>query len=84
MKLTKIQKRFLESLKALNAAGVSPNVLRVASATEDDLSWGQTLYLYKVCNKLVAQDMVCDNGSERKHKLQITKEGLRALEEVEK
>lgn len=82
MKLTKVQKRFLESLKALNATGVSPNVMQVASTAEGDLSWGQTLYLYKVCNKLIARGLVCDNGVERKHKLQVTENGLRAIGEV--
>lgn len=81
MKLTKAQRGFLQSLKALNAAGVYPSVLQVASATEGGLSYGQTLYRYKVYDQLSTLGLVRNNGSSRVRELQIATEGLRALEE---
>lgn len=80
MKLTKAQRGFLQSLKELNAAGVYPNVLQVASATESGLSYGQTLYRYKVHSQLSALGLVRDNGHSRRYELEITAGGLRALE----
>lgn len=81
MRLTKTQKEFLENLQALNTAGVTPNVSQVASATEGGLSYGQTLYRYRVYNQLSTLGLVRDNGIGRLHELEITAEGLRALEE---
>lgn len=79
MKLTRTQQEFLQNLKAMNIGGVYPSVLQVASATEDSLSWGQTLYRYKVCNQLIAMGLVCDRRSSRRHELSITEEGLQAI-----
>lgn len=81
MKLTKAQRAFLQGLRVLNTAGVYPNVLQVASATEGGLSYGQTLYRYKVCSQLSTLGLVRDIGPGRTHELEITAEGLRALEE---
>lgn len=81
MKLTKVQRGFLQSLKALNTAGVYPSVLQVASATEGGLSYGQTLYRYKVYNRLSTLGLVCDNGYGSMYRLEITADGLQALEE---
>ena len=81
MKLTKAQRGFLQSLKALNTAGVYPNVLQVASADRGGLSYGQTLYRYKVCGQLSALGLVRNGGLGRTYELEITAEGLRALEE---
>lgn len=81
MKLTKAQRAFLQSLRVLNTAGVYPNVLQVASATEGGLSHGQTLYRYKVCSQLSTLGLVRNNGCGRVYELEITTEGLRALEE---
>lgn len=81
MRLTKAQKGFLENLRALNATGVAPNVSQVASATEGGLSYGQTLYRYRVYSQLSTLGLVRDNGLGRVHELEITAEGLRALEE---
>lgn len=79
MKLTRTQQEFLQNLKALNTGGVYPSVLQVASATESSLSWGQTLYRYKVCNQLIAMGLVCDRRSGRRHELSITERGLQAI-----
>lgn len=81
MKLTKAQRGFLQSLKALNTLGVHPNVLRVASAIDGGLSHGQTLYRYKIYTQLSALGLVRNNGLGRSHELEITAEGLQALEE---
>lgn len=45
------------------------------------LSHGKTLYRYKICTQLSALGLVRDNGLGRSHELEITAEGLRALEE---
>lgn len=82
MKLTRAQRRFLENLHALNAAGATPNVLQVAAASGDSLSWGQTLYRYRVCKQLADQGLVGDLASGRTHALRITRDGLRAIGEV--
>ena len=81
MKLTKAQREFLQNLQVLNATGVYPNVLRVASTTEGGLSHGQTLYRYKVYSRLSTLGLVRDNRRGRAHELEITTDGLRALEE---
>ena len=81
MKLTKAQCEFLQSLKVLNTAGVHPNVLQVASATGGGLSYGQALYRYKICSQLSAMGLVRNDGLGRTYELEITGEGLRALEE---
>lgn len=81
MKLTKTQREFLQNLRALNTAGMYPNVLQVASATRGGLSYGQTLYRYKVYNQLLTLRLVRDNGDGKTHELEITTDGLRALEE---
>ena len=81
MKLTKAQRGFLQSLKVLNTAGVYPSVLRVADATDGGLSYGQTLYRYKVYNRLSTLGLVRDNGRGRMYELEITTDGLQALEE---
>lgn len=81
MKPTKAQGAFLKCPYALNAAGATPNFLEVAAA-ENDLSWGQTLYRYKVCKQLVDRGLVGDLASGRPHALRITRDGLRAIEEV--
>lgn len=82
MKLTKVQRGFLENLNTLNAAGVTPNVLQVATATGEPLSWGQTLYRYKVYKQLAYRGLVGDLGSDRAHALRITRDGLRAIGEI--
>lgn len=82
MKLTKVQREFLENLNALNTTGVTPNVLQVATASGKNLSWGQTLYKYKVYKQLADRGLVGDLGSGRPHALRITRDGLRAIEEV--
>ena len=79
MKLTRTQQEFFRSLKAMNIRGVYPSVLQAASATESSLSWGQTLYRYKVCNQLIAMGLVCDHRSGQRHELSITEEGLQAI-----
>lgn len=83
MKITKAQKNFLNALKALNIRGETPNILQVA-ATMGNLSHGQTLYQYRVCNQLIAQELVHDTGAGRVHGLKITEEGLRAVDAKEK
>jgi len=80
MRLTKAQRGFLQSLKVMNTAGVYPNVLQVVSTIEGSLSYGQTVYRYKVYNQLVTLGLVRDSGSGRMHELEITTDGLRALE----
>ena len=82
MKLTKVQEKFLKSLYTLNTAGVTPNVLQVAATTGNNLSWGQTLYRYRVCKQLIDQGLVGDLKSGRLHALRITRDGLRAIEEA--
>lgn len=82
MKLTNAQKEFLENLQALNTTGVTPNVLQVAAATGNNLSWGQALYKYKVCRQLIDRGLVGDLGSGRPHALRITRDGLRAIGRV--
>ena len=82
MKLTKAQRIFLESLRALNTAGVTPNVMQVATASRKNLSWGQTLYKYKVYKQLASQGLVGDLGTGRPHALRITRDGLRAIGEA--
>nr|DAV65838.1 MAG TPA: hypothetical protein [Caudoviricetes sp.] len=76
MKPTKTWRRILQSL---NTAGVYPNVLQVASATGGGLSYGQTLYRYKVNNQLPTLELVCDKGPGRMYELKITADGLQAL-----
>ena len=83
MKLTRVQRGFLESLHALNTAGETPNVIRVMGATGDNLSWGQTLYGYKVCKQLVDRGLVGDLEPGRVHALRITRDGLRAVKEAQ-
>lgn len=83
MKLTKTQREFLENLKTMNDAGVTPNVIQVATASGKNLSWGQTLYKYKVYKQLASQGLVGDLGMGRPHALRITRDGLRAIEEVQ-
>ena len=61
--------------------GVYPSVLRVADATDGGLSYGQTLYRYKVYNRLSTLGLVRDNGRGRMYELEITTDGLQALEE---
>lgn len=82
MKLTGAQREFLETLKAMNTAGVTPNVLQVAAAGGKNLSWGQTLYKYKVYKQLAGRGLVRDLGSGQPHALRITRNGLRAIMEV--
>lgn len=82
MKLTKAQRGFLENLNAMNIAGVTPNVLQAAAASGENLSWGQTLYKYKVCTQLASLGLVENLGSGRQYALRITRDGLRAIEEV--
>ncbi len=82
MKLTKAQRRFLEGLRTLNTAGETPNVIRVMDATRTNLSYGQTLYGYKICKQLIDQGLVGDLASGRVRALRITRDGLRAIEEV--
>lgn len=82
MKPTGAQKRFLETLHTLNTAGTTPNVLQVATASGDNLSWGQTLYMYRVCKQLIGQGLIGDLASGRTHALRITRDGLRAIGEV--
>ena len=82
MKLTKAQREFLEDLKAVNTNGATPNVLQVATASGKNLSWGQTLYKYKVYQQLAARGLVEDLGSGRPRALRITREGLQAIWEV--
>lgn len=82
MKLTKAQRGFLNSLHALNTAGETPSVIRVMGASGNNLSWGQTLYGYKVYKQLVDRGLVGDLGSGRPHVLRITRDGLRAIGEV--
>ena len=83
MRLTRVQKKFLENLNTLNAAGVTPNVLQVAVAGGDNPSWGQILYRYKVYKQLAAQGLVGDLGSGRTRALRITRDGLRAVKEIQ-
>lgn len=82
MKLTKAQRKFLENLNAMNIAGVTPNVLQAAAASGENLSWGQTLYKYKVRAQLDSLGLVENLGSGRQYALRITRDGLRAIEEV--
>lgn len=82
MKLTKTQRGFLGSLSTLNTAGATPSVLQVAAASGSNLSWGQTLYMYRVCKQLVDKGLVEDLASGRTHALRITKDGLRAIGEI--
>lgn len=82
IKLTGAQEEFLRCLYTLNTAGVTPNVLEVAAAAENDLSWGQTLYKYKVCKQLINQELIGDLASGRTHALRVTRNGLRAIREV--
>lgn len=82
MRLTRVQKKFLEDLNTLNTAGVTPNVLQVAVAAGDNLSWGQILYRYRIYKQLADQGLVGDLGSGRTHALRITRNGIRAIREV--
>ena len=82
MKLTKAQREFLKNLEAMNTTGVTPNVLQVATAGGKDLSWGQTLYKYKVYKQLASRGLVEDLGSGRPHALRITRDGLQAIGEA--
>ena len=82
MNLTKSQKTFLKTLNVLNVKGVAPNILQLAA--EGGLSWGQTLYQYKVCGQLVTKGLVQDIKLGRTHKLTITEEGTQALEMEER
>lgn len=82
MNLTKSQQEFLENLKSMNTAGVTPNVLQVAATCGKNLSWGQTLYKYRVYKQLADRGLVGDLGSGRQHALRITRDGLRAIGEV--
>ena len=82
MKLTKAQREFLENLKAMNTAGVTPNVSQVSTATGKNLSLGQALYKYKVYKQLAGRGLVGDLGSGRPHALRITRSGLQAIGEV--
>ena len=81
MKLTRAQREFLEDLWHMNTTGVTPNVLQVATA-RGNLTWGQTLYKYKVHKQLATRGLVGDLGSGRPHALRITRDGLRAIGEV--
>lgn len=81
MKLTKSQKRFLESLRALNAAGLVPNVIQVATAA-GTIRPGQVSYKYRVYKQLADQGLVGDLGSGRPHAIRITRDGLRAIGEI--
>jgi len=82
MELTKSQQEFLEILNTLNATGVTPNVLQVATATCNNLSRGQILYKHKVYKQLADRGLVGDLGSGQTHALRITREGLRAIGEI--
>lgn len=79
MKLTGAQKRFLENLHTLNTAGTTPNVLQVAATSGDNLSRGQTRYMYRVCKQLIDQGLIGDLASGRTRALRITRDGLRAI-----
>lgn len=82
MKLTRVQRGFLENLYAMNTAGATPNVLQVAAASGDNLSWGQTLYMYRVCKQLAARRLIENLKSGRAYTLRITTDGLRAIGKV--
>ena len=82
MKLTKVQEGLLRGLKDLNTAGVTPTVLQVAAAVEDNPSWGQILYRYKVCKQLIDRGLVGDLAPGKTHALRITRNGLRAIREL--
>ena len=82
MKLTKSQRKFLENLKTMNTAGITPSVIQVAAANGKNLSCGQASYKYKVYKQLASQGLVGDLGTGRPHALRITRDGLRAIEEV--
>lgn len=82
MKLTRVQREFLENIYVMNTAGATPNVLQVAAASESDLSWGQTLYMYRVCKQLADRGLVEDTKSGRSYALRITRDGLRAIEKA--
>lgn len=82
MKLTKAQREFLGNLKAMNTAGVTPNVSQVSTATGKNPPQGQTSYKYKVYKQLASRGLVGDLGTGRPHALRITRDGLRAIREV--
>lgn len=44
MRLTRVQREFLENLHALNTAGTTPNVSQITAAGGDNMSCGRTLY----------------------------------------